>query len=90
MTSEESQHVFFASRSGATATSLDLARRSLRAAEIQINRIWDRPVVHGNHKVVAAAFEHINRDVQVLLRRIVEKCESSGPGMQPTPASGRG
>ena len=55
MTSEDSQRVLFASRTGATAVSFDLARRSLRAAEIQISRIWDRPVVHGDRQVVEVA-----------------------------------
>ena len=63
MASKESQLIFFASRNGATAASFDLARRSLRAAEVQINRIWDRPVVHGNYEIVSAAFEDILIDL---------------------------
>lgn len=82
MTAEESEEVFFASRNDATATSFDLATRSLRAAQIQISRIWDRPVVQGNHQIVAAAFEDILIDVHfyfVALRntyRFLEKVVS--------------
>jgi hypothetical protein len=73
VTSEESQRVFSASRTGATAISFDLARRSLRAAEIQINRIWDRPAVHGDHQSVKAGFQDVLVDVHfyfVALRNV--------------------
>lgn len=63
MTAEENEKVFLASQNGATAASFDLAMRSLRAGQIQINRIWDRPVVQGNYQIVAAAFEDILIDV---------------------------
>lgn|GEM_PF-1841435 len=73
MTPEESNRVFSASRNGATATCFNLARRSLRAAEIQVSRIWDRPVVQGDQQTLTAAAEDILIDVHfyfVALRNI--------------------
>lgn len=63
MTSEEIQRVFFASKRGATSHCFDFAGRSLRAAELQINRIWDRAVVSGDTALVTAEFQDILIDV---------------------------
>ncbi|MCK9284897.1 MAG: hypothetical protein M0P39_11500 [Rhodocyclaceae bacterium] len=55
--------IFFAAKRPATPHCFDFAARSLRAAEIQISRIWDRPVVSGSHSAVEAAFHDILIDV---------------------------
>ena len=63
MTSEKIQRVFFSSKQPATSHCFDLAIRSLRAAELQVNRIWNRPVVGGDPTLVTAAFQDILIDV---------------------------
>lgn len=57
------QRVSFAAKRPATSHCFDFANRSLRAAEIQMDRIWDRPVVSGTHAVVEAAFQDILVDI---------------------------
>jgi len=49
--------------SSATSHCLNFASRSLRAAELQIGRLWDRPIVSGSHTVVEAAFQDILIDI---------------------------
>ncbi|MEQ1814148.1 MAG: hypothetical protein ABL860_06815, partial [Candidatus Nitrotoga sp.] len=63
MTPEDIQRVFNSSKRGATSHCFDFVNRSLRASEIQLNRIWDRPVVSGDTMVVTAAFQDILIDV---------------------------
>ena len=63
MTPEKNQRVFFSSKRPATSHCFDFAIRSLRAAELQVNRIWDRPVVSGDPTVVSATFQDILIDV---------------------------
>ena len=63
MTPADIQRVFFSSKRGATSHCFDFVGRSLRAAELQLNRIWDRPVVSGDTTVVTAAFQDILIDV---------------------------
>jgi len=73
MPSDDSQRVCFTSKSAATAICFDLCLRSMRAAELQVQRIWDRPIVSGETKLVASAFEDILIDVHfyfVALRNI--------------------
>ena len=73
MLSEDSQLVFFGSKSSATSISFDLAHRSLRAAEIQIDRIWGIPSVSRNPEQMAAANQDILIDVHfyfVALRNV--------------------
>ncbi|MDP2693919.1 MAG: hypothetical protein Q8O58_03475 [Gallionella sp.] len=60
---EKIQRVFFSSERPATSHCFDFAIRSLRAAELQVNRIWNRPVVGGDPIIVKAAFEDILIDV---------------------------
>ena len=59
----DKQRIFFSTRWPATSHCFDFARRSLRAAEIQIDRIWNRPVVSGSHDVVEAAIHDILIDI---------------------------
>jgi hypothetical protein len=59
----DKQRVFFASKRSATSHCFDFAARSLRAAELQMDRIWNRPIVAGSHPVVEAAFHDILIDV---------------------------
>ena len=69
----DKQRVFFSSKRPATSHCLDFAGRSLRAAEIQIDRIWNRPVVSGSHAVVEAAIHDILIDIHfyfVALRNV--------------------
>ncbi|MFZ3017771.1 MAG: hypothetical protein WA056_04840 [Gallionella sp.] len=40
MTSDDSQQVFFSSKRSATSHCYDLAKRSLLAADLEINRVW--------------------------------------------------
>lgn len=61
MTSEP--RVFFSAKKPATSHCFYFASRSLRAAELQMDRIWDRPVVSGSHAVVEAAFQDILIDI---------------------------
>lgn len=73
MTSEESHKFSVVGLSAATSIAFDWVGRSLRAAEIQVNRIWDRPVVQGDHHLVTTAFQEILIDVHfyfVALRNI--------------------
>ena len=63
MISDENRKVFFSSKRPATSHCFDFSARSLRAAEIQLDRIWNRPVVGGHREVVTAAFEDILIDV---------------------------
>ena len=63
MLSEDSQRVFFASKSAATSFAFDLAHGSLRAAEIQVNRIWDHPAIQSDDPHAAAVFQDILIDV---------------------------
>ena len=62
--------VLFASKNAATSTCFDLAIRSLRAAEIQVHRIWDRPIVSGDQKAVSMAFQDILIDVYSVPRKL--------------------
>ena len=55
--------VFFSANKPATSHCFNLANRSLRAAEIQINRIWDRPVVTGSTEIVIAEHQDIIIDI---------------------------
>lgn len=69
----DKQSVFFSSKRPATSHCFDFAGRSLRAAEIQIDRIWSRPVVSGSHAVVEAAIHDILIDIHfyfVALRNV--------------------
>jgi hypothetical protein len=63
VTPTDIQRVFFSSKRGATSHCFDFVGRSLRAAELQVNRIWDRLVVSGDTTVVTAAFQDILIDV---------------------------
>ena len=65
--------VMAASKRGATPFAFDLAHRALRAAEIQLQRIWSRPVVAGTPSVVVDAMQDVLVDVHfyfVALRNI--------------------
>jgi len=73
MPSDDSQRVCFTSKRAATTTCFDLCLRAVRAAELQVQRIWDRPIVSGETKLVASAFEDILIDVHfyfIALRNI--------------------
>jgi hypothetical protein len=59
----DKERVFFSSKRAATPHCFDLATRSLRAAEIQIDRIWKRPIVSGTPAVVECAFQDILIDI---------------------------
>lgn len=73
MMNVDKQKVFFASKRPATSHCFDFAGRSLRAAEIQMDRIWNRPVVSGSYAVVEAAIHDILIDIHfyfVALRNV--------------------
>jgi hypothetical protein len=59
----DKDRVFFSSKRPATSHCFDFAIRALRAAEIQIDRIWNRPFVSGPHAIVEVAFQDILIDV---------------------------
>jgi len=59
----DKQRVSFSSKRPATADCFDFAGRSLRAAEIQIDRIWSQSVVSGSQEVVEAAMHDILIDI---------------------------
>ena len=61
MLSKDSQRVFFSSKKAVTIHGFDLAFRALRAAEIQVDRIWVRP--SQSRDSVASPFEDILIDV---------------------------
>lgn len=63
----DKQRVFFSSKRPATSQCFDFAHRSLRAAEIQIERIWNSPVVTGSREVVEDAFHDILIDIHFYL-----------------------
>lgn len=58
-----SSSVFFVAKNPATSHCFDFAIRSLRAAEIQIDRIWGRPAVSGSPAFVKAEHEDILIDI---------------------------
>ena len=55
----DQDRAFFSSKRAATPRCFDFVRRALRAAEIQIDRIWTRPVVTGSHEIVRAAIQDV-------------------------------
>ena len=57
------QCLFFGSKRPATSHCFDFARRSLRAAEVQIERIWDRPGISTDDPRFIAAAEDALIDV---------------------------
>ena len=54
---------FFSSKRAASPHCFNSSRRAFRAVEIQIDRIWTRPVVTGSHEIVRAAIQDILIDV---------------------------
>jgi len=60
---KDAQRLFFGSKKPATSHCFDFARRSLRAAEIQIERIWDRPGLPADHPQFVAAIHDALIDV---------------------------
>jgi hypothetical protein len=81
MVSKDSQRVFFSSKNAATIHGFDLAFRALRAAEIQVDRIWVRP--SESRDSAASPFEDILIDVHfyfISLRNLIDFTSSySGP-----------
>lgn len=63
MNSEDSQRVFFSSKRAATSHCYDFAKRSLLAAEIQINRVWSQRPVSGDHTEKHQTFQLILIDL---------------------------
>ena len=59
----DSQRLFFGGKKPATSHCFDFARRSVRAAEIQIERIWDRPGLPADHPQFVAAAQDALIDV---------------------------
>lgn len=73
MIDDDCQRLFFSSKRHATSHCFDFARRSLRAAEIQIERIWDRPRLSADHPQFIAAVHDALIDVHfyfIALRNI--------------------
>ena len=60
---KDSQRLFFGSKRPATSHCFDFARRSLRAAEIQMERIWNRPGLSADHPQFVAAAQDALIDV---------------------------
>lgn len=60
---KDCQRLLFGSKRPATSHCFDFARRSLRAAEIQIERIWDRPGVSADDPRFIAAVQDTLIDV---------------------------
>ena len=60
---KDCQRIFFGSKRPATGHCFDFARRSLRAAEIQVERIWDRPALSGDDPRFIAAVHDALIDV---------------------------
>ena len=63
MMDNSNQRLFFGSKKPATSHCFDFSRRSLRAAEIQIERIWNRPGLHADHPQFVAAIHDALIDV---------------------------
>ncbi len=57
MISDDSQRVFFSSKRPATAHCFDLARRSLLAADLEINRVWSERSTVTEHAEKAQQFQ---------------------------------
>jgi hypothetical protein len=60
---KDSQRLFFGSKKPATSHCFDFARRSLRAAEIQMERIWSRPGLPADHPQFVPAVHDVLIDV---------------------------
>lgn len=60
---KDSQRIFFCSERPATSECFDLALRSLRAAEIQVERIWDRSSLSADDPMFIAAVQDALIDV---------------------------
>lgn len=60
MFSEDESAVMFASRNSSTSTCFGLAQRSLKAAEIQINRVWDVTVIQPNQQLSMKYRQELN------------------------------
>jgi hypothetical protein len=60
---KDCQRLFFGSKRPATTHCFDFARRSLRGAEIQIRRIWDRPGMSAEDPQFIAAVQDALIDV---------------------------
>jgi hypothetical protein len=60
---KDCQRLLFGSKRPATPHCFDFARRSLRAAEIQVERIWDRPGLSADHPKFVAAVQDALIDV---------------------------
>lgn len=63
MISEDSQRVFFSSKRVATSHCYDLAKRSLLAANVEINRVWSERPTSANHTEKLHQFQLILIDL---------------------------
>lgn len=74
----DSQRIFFSSTQPATAHCFDFSRRSLRAAEIQVNRIWSHPQSATDDQDFFATIQDILTDVHfyfIALRNLYRHLE---------------
>jgi hypothetical protein len=63
MISDDSQRVFFSSKRPATSHCYDLAKRSLLAADLEINRVWSARPTSSDHAEKARQFQLILIDL---------------------------
>ena len=75
---KDSERLFFGSKKPATSPSFDFAHRSLRAAEIQIERIWSRPGLPAQHPQYIAAVEDTLIDVHFYFIALRNLCRFLG------------
>lgn len=63
MLDKDEQRIFFSCEHPATSHCFGLSGRSLRAAEIQVERIWEHPGLSANHPQFMATAEDVLIDV---------------------------